>query len=258
LNYARAGFIGGLACLLVTAIGTYIIALRFQRTIIGHIAAIANVAHDVRLHRRFDRRVEVLPVAELNRLGKDVNALLDELADWQQSEADEKAVLARRAHLDPLTGLPNRAALDAHLDEKLAIKDGTRPDFALLYLDIDRFKQANDQFGHAAGDAILQAVARRLMVKLQPGDLAARLGGDEFVVVTSQERAGANVERFSEDLFHAIAEPVDVGPGINWIPSASIGIARCPGDGMSAAALLNAADMAMYRAKQSRTDLDRR
>ncbi len=257
-SYVRAGLIGGLACLLITALGTVYIARRFSRTISGHIAAIADVAHDVRLHRRFDRRVEPLPVAELNRLGKDVNALFDELAGWHRSMEAEKAKLSRRALQDGLTGLPNRVALDAHLARLLEEAAASGQDFALLYLDLDRFKATNDQMGHAAGDAVLTAIGKRLRDIIQPGDFAARLGGDEFVVVTAAGRGGAAAGQLARHINDGIAVAVDLGSGVSIIPSASIGVARFPQDGRDAPALLNHADSQMYRTKQAKTDHRRR
>jgi diguanylate cyclase (GGDEF)-like protein len=255
-NYARAGLIGGLACLVITALGTIFIARRFSRTISGHIAAIAEVAHDVRLHRRFDRRVEPLPVAELNRLGKDVNALFDELAGWHRSLEAENAKLSRRALQDPLTGLPNRAAFDAHVAERMAVAGSDN--FALLYLDLDRFKATNDQLGHAAGDSVLRAIGQRLAAVLHDGDMAARLGGDEFVVVTAPGRGGAVAEQLARTITQAVAAPVDIGAGVSIMPSASIGIGHYPRDGRSVAALLGHADSEMYRIKQSKADQRRR
>jgi diguanylate cyclase len=249
--YVRAGMIGGLACLLITALGTIFIAQRFARTLTGHIAAIAEVAHDVRLHRRFDRRVGALPVAELNRLGKDINALLDELAGWHRSMAAENDLLSRRALLDPLTGLPNRAGLDSHLAAHLAAAQSAQLAFALLYVDVDSFKAANDQFGHAAGDAVLTAIARRIADALVAGDFAARLGGDEFVIVTGHGRSLEAADGLARQLASAIAAPVALGGGVALVPSASIGIAHFPRDGDDAAALLNRADMEMYKAKQA-------
>src|SRR3546814_4523802 len=86
------------------------LARRFEYELVKPLNDIATVAHDVRLHRRFDKRVEPLGIAELDRLGGDINALLDELAGWQGSMESERALLAHRASHDPLTAMPNRAA----------------------------------------------------------------------------------------------------------------------------------------------------
>src|SRR3546814_15607090 len=95
------------------------LARRFEYEVVKPLNDIATVAHDVRLHRRFDKRVEPLGIAELDRLGGDINALLDELAGWQGSMESERALLAHRASHDPLTAMPNRAAFDDPLARRI-------------------------------------------------------------------------------------------------------------------------------------------
>lgn len=245
-HYVRLGLLAGLACLLITAIGTVILARRFEYELVKPLGEIATVAHDVRLHRRFDKRVQGLGIAELDRLGGDINALLDELQGWQGHMESEKALLAHRASHDPLTALPNRAAFDEALAARLAAGAAR---FALLFIDADNFKAVNDGFGHAAGDAVLVALSQRIKALLHPGDFAARIGGDEFVMIVDPAGHDAQPDSLAERLRAAIADPITLPGGDRYRLSVSIGVAVHPADGTDPTALLTAADAAMYADK---------
>jgi diguanylate cyclase (GGDEF)-like protein len=153
-----------------------------------------------------------------------------------------KAELARLRHYDPLTGLPNRSLLE----ERLKAAVGSKAGVAILFLDLDRFKAINDTFGHAAGDALLVEVARRLLVAVGAENLAARLGGDEFVVLC-QGMTPSAVQEMAERVRKSVEAPFDI-LGRSCHVSASIGIATAdlPG-GLD---VVRAADIAMYAAKK--------
>ncbi len=162
-----------------------------------------------------------------------------------------EAELWRLAYHDPLTGLPNRRLLEDRLQQAIghARRDGSQ--VGLLLLDLDHFKPVNDRHGHAAGDELLQAVARRLRAPLREEDTLCRLGGDEFVVMVSGLREGeAAAARIAHKLLEALAEPFVVG-GESCRLGASIGVALYPGQGGTPEELLAAADAAMYDAKRS-------
>lgn len=152
-----------------------------------------------------------------------------------------KAALAQLRYYDPLTGLPNRSLLQEWLTEV-----GSGKDTALLFLDLDRFKAVNDTMGHAAGDALLVQVARRLTSATGPGQLAARLGGDEFVVLCRGSGLDS-VAALGEAVRSALEAPFEI-LGRTCHISASIGIAVA--DRAGGLDLVRAADMAMYAAKQ--------
>jgi diguanylate cyclase (GGDEF)-like protein len=251
-DYVRLGMLAGLACLLVTACGTIILARRFEYELVKPLNEIATVAHDVRLHRRFDKRVQTLPIAELDRLGGDINALLDELQGWQGHMEDERAMLAHRASHDPLTAMPNRAAFDEQLDRRVRAARLRGERLALLFIDADNFKAVNDGFGHAAGDAVLVALSNCIKEALRPGDFAARIGGDEFVVL-ADTIDGAGDAAALADRFRACADaPMTLPGGDIYHASVSVGAAVYPDDGSDAAALLTAADASMYADKLSK------
>jgi diguanylate cyclase (GGDEF)-like protein/PAS domain S-box-containing protein len=167
---------------------------------------------------------------------------------------DTEARLAHQALHDPLTGLPNRALLFDRLAQavRAALRGG--PGVTVLYLDVDNFKVINDTRGHTVGDRVLRVVADRLARVLRPADTVARLGGDEFAIVAEGLPTDA-AQELAERIADAINAPVPMTPGESPLPiSTSIGVAHSAEVPLDVDALLNAADAAMYRAKQHRRD----
>jgi diguanylate cyclase (GGDEF)-like protein len=165
----------------------------------------------------------------------------------QRLEEERMRSLAFR---DALTGLPNRLLLADRLHQALqgAKRDGLR--VALMFLDLDRFKEVNDTLGHDAGDRLLEALAARIQGCLRSGDTLARLGGDEFVVVLPNVIAVRDAVSVADKLLAVVASPFDVA-GSTLRVSVSIGIAIFPDDAGDSEQLMRAADAAMYRAKQA-------
>jgi diguanylate cyclase (GGDEF)-like protein/PAS domain S-box-containing protein len=150
------------------------------------------------------------------------------------------------AHHDALTSLPNRGFFNARVDQEIAnLPSGES--LAVLCLDLDRFKEVNDLFGHAAGDKVLQTVASRVTAVLGERQIMARLGGDEFAVLMPDAKNPEAVGRLAETILEALRAASDA-PETNCI-STSIGIAVCPDDASDREALLSHADTALYRAK---------
>jgi diguanylate cyclase (GGDEF)-like protein len=150
------------------------------------------------------------------------------------------------AHHDGLTRLLNRSRIGDRLDEAVA----GRGAFALLYLDLDHFKEVNDTYGHPVGDRLLQTVSSRLLATVRDGDAVARMGGDEFCIIAhdvgSAEVAGILAQR----LLRNVIAPYDID-AVRVRIGLSIGIALFPQHGESAEALMRQADVALYRVKQS-------
>jgi len=163
----------------------------------------------------------------------------------------EQAVRWAAQH-DGLTGLTNRSAALAALEQALADTRSGTPGGALLFIDLNRFKPVNDFYGHEVGDQVLQEVARRLQACVGQGPLLARVGGDEFLLVMPElgERI-ARAEEMARALLAALAEPIRIG-NIESVLSASIGISRFPEHGDSAGMLVHAADMAMLQVKHNK------
>ena len=170
-------------------------------------------------------------------------------ASLRRQLAEAHAQLEHQALYDALTGLGNRRLFTRDFARSLA--DGERNDhpFALLLLDLDRFKALNDTWGHAAGDAVLAEIGQRLAKVGRPNDLFYRLGGDEFVALIAASDP-PTLEPLLRRMLSTIEAPV-LFEGQALSVGASMGIAFYPGDGPSDKALLNAADSAMYRAKRA-------
>ena len=151
------------------------------------------------------------------------------------------------AHHDALTELPNRAAFNARLAEQLSLCEESNDTFALICIDLDRFKEINDVFGHTTGDGLLQEVSRRL--ERAAGDaFVARLGGDEFALITKEGCQPSNAATLGERLLASVAEDLTIA-GKQLRIGLSIGIAMFPDDGMDSSSLAANADAALYRAK---------
>jgi diguanylate cyclase (GGDEF)-like protein/PAS domain S-box-containing protein len=160
----------------------------------------------------------------------------------------------RQANFDSLTGLPNRHLLHERLEQELKKAQRANYPLAVLFIDLDRFKEINDTLGHAKGDALLVQAARRLSARVRDTDTIARLGGDEFTVVLPEFGNRLNLERIVLELIHELAEPYDLGDNDLGYVSASVGITLYPDDAHSLEDLLKHADQAMYVAKAEGRD----
>lgn len=161
----------------------------------------------------------------------------------------EEDRIRRLAHYDVLTGLPNRILFTDHLKRAVARMNRSGGQLAVLYLDLDRFKPVNDQYGHAAGDLVLAEAGKRMTACMRSGDTISRRGGDEFVALLEAGDAKNIAAMVSRKLIQAVSQPYEFdGQRINI--GASIGVAIFPDDGDSADALLAAADSALYAAKE--------
>jgi diguanylate cyclase (GGDEF)-like protein len=166
------------------------------------------------------------------------------------ASAEREEVLYRQAHFDELTGLPNRQLLKDRLEQQLVHARRDETNGAILFLDLDRFKEINDVFGHSVGDIVLTQTAERIVNEVRDTDTVARLGGDEFVVVMPHLASGNTLRMAASRILTRLAEPFLVR-GTNHFLSASIGIVVFPEDGDSVETLLKNADAAMYRAKDA-------
>lgn len=188
-----------------------------------------------------DLTVEMLYLVEAKSMAMEESRRLNARLERARSAAEEQALT------DPLTGLRNRRAMEETLGRLLA----ARVPFGLIHLDLDHFKQVNDTLGHAAGDAVLGAVARALRADLRGGDLAARLGGDEFVLVLPEMTDTNRLVAVAQRVIARIEEPVAFGAEECRV-SASAGVAVSTGRGPdNAETILQVADAALYASKHA-------
>jgi diguanylate cyclase (GGDEF)-like protein/PAS domain S-box-containing protein len=172
--------------------------------------------------------------------------LISVINDLTERKHDEQRIEHMARH-DPLTDLPNRAAFNDCIASTIGLAAGSRESFALLYMDLDRFKAVNDVFGNAIGDGLLREVGRRLAA-VSHGAFLARLGGDEFAVITPTGMQPAAIETLAERLSAVLDSDIEIS-GNTLRVGATIGIGIYPQDGTDAATLIANADAALFRAK---------
>jgi diguanylate cyclase (GGDEF)-like protein/PAS domain S-box-containing protein len=165
-----------------------------------------------------------------------------------QKKSEE--LIWHQAHIDALTDLPNRRTFLSRLDQEIHKSNRTGQPLALLYLDIDRFKEVNDTLGHATGDLLLQEAAKRLSHCVRDFDVISRLGGDEFTLILTASADLVGVDRVANAILKSLAEPYYFDNDVIYV-SASIGITLYPIDASNAEELLKNADQAMYAAKNA-------
>ena len=185
--------------------------------------------------------MEVRSADELGMLARAFNAMAEEVKE-------EQAKLHRQANFDPLTGLPNRMMAFDRINQEVNRAKRSSQRFAVLFIDLDDFKNVNDTLGHAVGDELLVAVGTRLKVSLRETDTVARLGGDEFLVLLPEVVSEVEVEKVAERLLRSVSEPRELR-GRKVVTQCSIGIALYPDNGDSVESLMSNADNAMYQAK---------
>jgi len=215
----------------------------------------------IQAHARLDRlRDELIEKeqekTEIQRLLREVEeqsnehlktkeALEREMAERRQAE--ERIVYL--AYHDGLTDLPNRRLFEDRLGQELSRLRWRKRVMAVLFLDIDRFKQINDHLGHHIGDALLVAFSERLKRCLRPGDTVARLGGDEFAILLTDLARERDVTVIIQKILDSLIKPINI-EGSDLSVTTSIGVSLSPKDGEDTSTLLKTADMAMYRAKE--------
>lgn len=165
------------------------------------------------------------------------------------SEIQRAKILERMAYHDLLTELPNRALLKDRLGQVLPLADRLGESAAVMFLDLDKFKEVNDKMGHHIGDRLLRKVAKRLSQRVRQIDTVARFGGDEFVILIPGIKSAADAAKIADSLINSIARPFTI-KGFKLSVAASVGIGLFPSDDRSAESLLAKADLAMLEAKK--------
>lgn len=187
----------------------------------------------------------------LDRAGR-CEAVAGSARDITERKAAEERV-RRSANYDSLTGLANRSLFRERLQHELKHAARTGLPLGLLFIDLDRFKEINDELGHAAGDQLLKQVADRISACVRDTDTVARLGGDEFTVILTDVTDPAHIDHLAGQIIGTLRQPFALDGGAAAI-SASIGVSLFPVDGHTADALTRHADEAMYAAKNAGRD----
>lgn len=259
----RLAAVTGLLALLAIVLAAQVLRA-VQRRALAPIVELAALAEQVAGDHDYGRRAPVRRADEVGRLSERFNEMLSRIeaaqAGLNQRLRQEQAAgqqLQQLAHHDSLTGLPNRLAFERALAELMTQSLAQRQLMALVFIDLDNFKLVNDGHGHEAGDAVLREVARRMGAVLRGHDRLCRLGGDEFALLLPELPDAAAAEALAQRLIAAVREPLWVAGSLMPV-GATLGLAFCPGDADTPAALLGRADAAMYAAKRAGKNCYRR
>jgi diguanylate cyclase (GGDEF)-like protein/PAS domain S-box-containing protein len=177
----------------------------------------------------------------------EVDLVVSNFADITNKKASEELIW-HQANYDALTGLPNRRLFQEHLETEMKKSNRSGLPLALMFLDLDRFKDVNDTLGHDVGDILLREAALRLRSCVRASDTVARLGGDEFTIILSELENLAHIAFVAQNILHRMSEPFQLGIESAYV-SASVGITLYPQDARDVDTLLKNADQAMYSAK---------
>ena len=221
-----------------------------SRKILGPISELNESTTKIITTKTLNTHVKVHNNDEIGELAKNFNIMITELEKYHEELGRQKDMLAYKANHDELTDLPNRALFNDRLAVAIQKADRNKSALGVFFLDIDYFKQINDQYGHDIGDEILKRFAHRLRDCLRRADTLARIGGDEFMVIVEENTDLTTSQTVAKKIIEAMQQPIELGESKLMI-STSIGIAIYPNDAKNAQDLIKNADMAMYAAKEA-------
>ncbi len=264
LNEKLYSFIGTLLILLVgMVLLSYLLARTMQKYISQPILNLESISHQVTNSQNYSLRVPVVSKDEIGKLSRTFNDMLETIEHRQRERdaAEEALQLNKRrleravkdlqylANYDSLTQLPNRALCMDRIRYALKRASRTRTYAAVLFLDLDHFKDVNDSLGHAVGDELLKASSKRLKSLLRDEDTLARLGGDEFVIILNEIEDTEDIITVVEKIVEEFNLHFNLS---NYVVNSTVSVGVCvyPNDGNDVDELMKAADAAMYKAKE--------
>ena len=234
---------------------------QFQKIITKPIEKLAELVSQVSKDKDYSMRLHIQSHDEIGVLVRAFNGMLrtveehkaklqNQTNDLEQLVRVRSEQLHKLAYYDSLTGLPNRSLLFQEIEKEISRCNRTNLSFALMFLDLDRFKMINDSLGHAVGDELLQEAARRLLDSVRKEDVVARIGGDEFVVMLVNIKSRVKVSSVAENIMMAFSYPFKlVLNSTSLHVSVSIGVSVYPEHGHDVADLMRNADTSMYQTK---------
>ncbi|QOP45636.1 sensor domain-containing diguanylate cyclase [Sulfurimonas paralvinellae] len=224
-----------------------------SRKILNPIAKLNKGTTKIIQTKTLHTHVRVYNDDEIGELAKNFNIMINTLSEYHEELNRQKDLLDYKANHDDLTDLPNRALFNDRLAVAMKKADRNKSALGVFFLDIDYFKQINDQYGHDVGDELLKRFSQRLQECLRAADTLARIGGDEFMIILEENKEMTTSKTVAKKIVEAMKEPIALGESTLKI-STSIGIAIYPQDAKDAEELVKNADMAMYKVKESGRD----
>lgn len=252
-----------LVIVLVLLIAVYLFSIRLQSMISEPLIELERISRKVSKSENYSIRVPSYGEDEIGSLARSFNQMLEaiEIKKKERDSADKELKLSKErlevvvqdlqhlANYDSLTQLPNRALCIDRIDYSLKQASRTGSVVAILFLDLDHFKDVNDSLGHAVGDQLLKATSQRLLTQIREEDSLARFGGDEFVIILNSLHDSEDVIAVVEKIVASFEEPFRLS-NYEVNTTASIGVCMYPNDGTDVDSLMKAADAAMYKAKE--------
>ena len=223
------------------------VSQRLHKGIVYSLRHITCLIHNIIKSGDFSRRIPPIELKELNDLSNDINLLLSEIQLLQSTLLSENQTLADKVLKDPLTGIYNRSAFIIHLQQLISKAESEK--FILLFIDSDRFKYINDNWGHGVGDEVLKTVSQRLSLFEGENDMVARLGGDEFAMLMTNLTTESQVLTLIKDITTEISRPVILHNDVNIHTSVTIGYTWSRSSDTEKD-IIERADMNMYKNKK--------
>ncbi len=236
------------AVLLISFLIAFILSNRLQRLVSLPVMNLVQTMKRVSHEKNYTLRSKKTGEDEIGTLIESFNEMLSEIESHEETIRERQEHLQQLAHFDHLTHLPNRVLYSDRLLQSILQAERTKQRVAVMFVDLDHFKDINDLAGHRVGDLLLMEVATRLQSVIRSSDTVARMGGDEFTILLPNVRDKENASIVAEKILKTLSEPYRVD-GNEFYITASVGITLYPDDGKTVDELLKNADTAMYKAK---------